>query len=69
MLEKTLRNVNIQIVNKSMKISFNIVPNSAFKCKVLTGCHSHPYNKSGETAEFRKSQLRSAYLKQKPVKQ
>lgn len=55
MLEKTLRNVNIQIVNKSMKISSNIVPNSAFKCKVLTGCHSHPYNKSGETAEFRKS--------------
>lgn len=54
MLEKTLRNVDIQMVNKSMKISSNIVPNSVSNVECL-GCHSHPYNKSGETAELRKS--------------
>lgn len=53
--EKTLRNVDTQMVNESMKICSNVVPNSALKCKVLAGCHSHPCNKSGETAELWKS--------------
>lgn len=54
-LEKTLRNVDTQMVNESMKICSNVVPNSALKCKVLASCHYHPCNKSGETAELRKS--------------